>query len=196
MSMSEAKSADLPDRAAACRRHERQHLVRQEACRRVGVPASAGCDSRKAALQPRGGSRWQHPKRCVERAARIRSLSLHGLSHDAWGRYTAKGAWDYRILVPGYKDNLTDVAAAIGLHQLARAESMREEREVIAERYLTAFADVAGLELPATDPDRVHAWHLFQVKLPPGADRDGFLAGLQARGIGFSVHWRPLHLHR
>ena len=65
----------------------------------------------------------------------MRLLSLHGLSHDAWGRYSGKGSWDYRILAPGYKYNLTDVAAAIGIHQLARAEEMRQTREAIAHEY-------------------------------------------------------------
>lgn len=128
-----------------------------------------------------------------ERAARIRSLSLHGLSHDAWGRYTSKGSWDYRIVAPGYKYNLTDVAAAIGIHQLARAEAMRIERQTIAGRYRRELAGVVGL--PPEVPDRIHAWHLFQIRLPETLERDAFLAGLRARGIAFSVHWRPLHLH-
>ncbi len=133
-----------------------------------------------------------------ELAERMRSLSLHGLSHDAWGRYTAKGSWDYRILAPGYKYNLTDVAAAIGLHQLARAEAMRQRRQQVALHYLDALAEVEELELPEVPADRVHSWHLFQVRLKPGAldiDRDAFLGELRQRGIGFSVHWRPLHLH-
>ncbi len=133
-----------------------------------------------------------------ELATRVRCLSLHGLSRDAWGRYTAKGSWDYRILAPGYKYNLTDVAAAIGLHQLGRAEAMRRRREEIALRYLDELGAVEELELPAVPADRVHAWHLFQIRLRRGAleiDRDAFLEGLRERGIGFSVHWRPLHLH-
>ncbi len=131
-------------------------------------------------------------------ARRMRSMSLHGLSHDAWGRYTAKGAWDYRILAPGYKYNLTDIAAALGLHQLARAEDMRQQREAIAHAFLADLAGLDELELPCLDENRVHSWHLFQIKLHPGAftiDRDRFLEELRDRGIGFSVHWRPLHLH-
>lgn len=135
----------------------------------------------------------------AELAARMRSLSLHGLSNDAWGRYTSKGSWDYRILAPGYKYNLTDVAAALGLHQLERAEAMRRRREGIAAEYLERLGDLEELELPDPGPDdSVHAWHLFQIKLRPGAlaiGRDAFLDALRERGIGFSVHWRPLHLH-
>lgn len=135
----------------------------------------------------------------AELANRMRSLSLHGLSNDAWGRYTSKGAWDYRILAPGYKYNLTDVAAALGLHQLARAEEMRRARERVANELLGELGDVDELEMPpAPGPDRIHSWHLFQIKLRPGAlrlDRDEVLEELRARGVGFSVHWRPLHLH-
>ena len=132
-----------------------------------------------------------------ELADRIRCLSLHGLSHDAWGRYTSKGSWDYRILAPGYKYNLTDIASALGLHQLARAEAMRREREQIAETFSSAFADLPTLELPPAVENRIHSWHLYQIRLKTdsGIDRDAFLAGLRERGIGFSVHWRPLHLH-
>lgn len=129
---------------------------------------------------------------------RMRSLSLHGLSHDAWGRYTSRGSWDYRILAPGYKYNLTDIASAIGLHQLERAESMRREREAVAHAYRERLGDLEEIELPRFADDRQHAWHLFPIKLRLDrldVDRDDFLAGLRERGIGFSVHWRPLHLH-
>lgn len=129
---------------------------------------------------------------------RMRSMALHGLSTDAWGRYTSKGSWDYRILAPGFKYNLTDIAAAIGLHQLARAETMRQERQQLAEHYLEAFADLEELELPPRVPNRIHSWHLFQIRLKSGLsilDRDSFLGELRQRKIGFSVHWRPLHLH-
>ncbi len=131
-------------------------------------------------------------------AERMRSMSLHGLSHDAWGRYTAKGSWDYRIIAPGYKYNLTDIAAALGLHQLARAEQMRRQRQAIAEAFLEGLAEVDEIELPRRGKDRVHSWHLFQIKLRLDhltIDRDRFLEQLRARGVGFSVHWRPLHLH-
>lgn len=131
-------------------------------------------------------------------AATLRSLSLHGLSHDAWGRYSSQGAWDYRILAPGYKYNLTDMAAALGLGQLARAEAMRLARQQIAHRYLEAFAPLEEIELPPDPPNRIHSWHLFQIRLNLerlAIDRDSFLQALRQRGIGFSVHWRPLHLH-
>ena len=131
-------------------------------------------------------------------AHRMRLMSLHGLSHDAWGRYSGGGKWDYRILAPGFKYNLTDLAAAIGIHQLARAEAMRREREAVARRLLEAFADVEELELPATDENRIHSWHLFPIRLRLdrlAIDRNAFMEELKARGVGCSVHWRPLHLH-
>lgn len=133
-----------------------------------------------------------------EIAARIRSMSLHGLSHDAWGRYSGGGSWDYRIIAPGYKYNLTDVASSIGLHQLARAEEMRQERERIAHHYNAAFNSVDELERPFDDRHRVHSWHLYPVKLRLGQlslGRNAFIEELKQSGIGCSVHWRPLHLH-
>ena len=130
-------------------------------------------------------------------AERMRLMSLHGLSHDAWERYSG-GGWDYRIVAPGFKYNLTDVAAAIGLHQLARAELMRKERERIALQYREAFRDVEELELPPADENRISSWHLFPIRLELdrlAISRDEFIDELKRCGIGCSVHWRPLHLH-
>lgn len=131
-------------------------------------------------------------------AERIRMMSLHGLSGDAWTRFSATGSWDYQILAPGYKYNLTDVAAAIGIHQLARAEEMRRKREEIARVYREELEGVEEIDLPADSTDRVHAWHLFPIRLrleKLSIDRNEFLRELRAAGIGHSVHWRPLHLH-
>lgn len=131
-------------------------------------------------------------------AERMRLMSLHGLSHDAWERYSAGGSWDYRIVAPGYKYNLTDVAAAVGIHQLARAEEMRRERERVARLYFETLGELAELELPPTDDNRVHAWHLFPVRLNLErlrVDRNAFVEELKGAGVGCSVHWRPLHLH-
>jgi perosamine synthetase len=131
-------------------------------------------------------------------ADRMRLMSLHGLSHDAWKRYSGGSSWDYRILAPGYKYNMTDVAAAIGVHQLQRAEAMRLEREALAMRYRTELADVDELELPPVPADRIHSWHLFPIRLRLdllSIGRNGFIDQLRERGVGCSVHWRPLHLH-
>jgi dTDP-4-amino-4,6-dideoxygalactose transaminase len=134
----------------------------------------------------------------AELAARMRLLSLHGLSQDSWGRYSGNGQWDYRILAPGYKYNMTDIAAAIGVHQLARAEDMRRARQAVADIYREQLADICEIELPPTDANRIHAWHLFPIRLRLDAlaiDRDRFVQELHAEGVSCSVHWRPLHLH-
>jgi perosamine synthetase len=131
-------------------------------------------------------------------ADRMRLMSLHGLSQDAWERYSGGKTWDYRIVAPGYKYNLTDVAAAIGISQLARAEAMRKEREDVARAFSHAFADVEELEMPADDPERVHSWHLYPIRLRLDRltiDRNTFIEELKEAGVGCSVHWRPLHLH-
>ena len=131
-------------------------------------------------------------------AERMRMMALHGLSTDAWGRYSGNGTWDYQILAPGFKYNLTDIAAAIGLHQLVRAEQMRLARERIAHRYFDALRNVEEIELPVDVDNRVHAWHLYPIKLRLrrlAIDRSGFIGDLAKLGIGCSVHWRPLHLH-
>lgn len=131
-------------------------------------------------------------------AEKIRLMSLHGLSRDAWKRYSENGNWDYRIVAPGYKYNLTDIAAAIGIHQLARAEEMRRQREQIALFYLKSMAELEELELPPVDENRLHSWHLFPVRLVQkvlSIKRNDFIEELKKRNVGCSVHWRPLHLH-
>jgi perosamine synthetase len=131
-------------------------------------------------------------------AKRIRLMSLHGLSRDAWRRYMDNGSWDYRIVSPGYKYNLTDIAAAIGIHQLARGEEMRRQRQEIAELYLREFAETREIELPPVDENHLHSWHLFPIRLrleTLSINRNEFIEELKRFGIGTSVHWRPLHLH-
>lgn len=131
-------------------------------------------------------------------AERMRLMSLHGLSADAWGRYSTNGKWDYKIVAPGYKYNLTDIAAAIGIHQLERAESMRRERERIARQYRDSLAGVSQIELPTEDENLIDSWHLYAIKLRLRRlriTRDAFMDELKREGVGCSVHWRPLHLH-
>ena len=135
-------------------------------------------------------------------ADRARIMRLHGISRDAWKRYMASGSWYYEIEEAGFKYNLTDLAAAIGLVQLERAEQMRARRERIAGLYGSAIAE-AGLtdlvQLPAgPGPADVHAWHLYPIRLELGRsarDRAATIELLAARGIGTSVHFIPLHLH-
>ena len=131
-------------------------------------------------------------------AARMRQMSLHGLSRDAWKRFAGNHAWDYKIVAPGYKYNMTDIAAAIGLHQLARAEENRLERQSIARFFREELAEIDQIELPPDPPDRVHSWHLFPIRLRLdrlSIKRNAFIERLRELGVGCSVHWRPLHLH-
>ena len=125
-----------------------------------------------------------------ELADRIRTMSLHGMSHDAYRRYEGGGEWDYEVLAAGYKYNMTDLAAALGLAQLARAAEMRERRRALAQRYTEALSGVEELELPAEPPDRRSSWHLFAVRCRSG--RDALIERLRQQGVGTSVHWRPL----
>jgi len=131
-------------------------------------------------------------------ALRMRQMSLHGLSHDAWKRYSGNNSWDYRIVAAGFKYNFTDVAAALGLCQLRRADEMRCQREAIARDYFRDFADLEQIELPLDPENRLHSWHLFPIRLHLGRlriDRNEFVDEIRSRGVGCSVHWRPLHLH-
>jgi perosamine synthetase len=131
-------------------------------------------------------------------AGRMRMMSLHGISKDAWKRYTAEGSWYYEILHPGFKYNLTDLAAALGLEQLARQTELRDARERISRRYTEAFSQLEEVTCPAARSDRGHAWHLYVIEIDPvklRISRNDFIDALRAEGIGTSVHFIPLHLH-
>jgi perosamine synthetase len=130
-------------------------------------------------------------------AERMRLMSLHGMSKDAWKRYTSAGSWYYEVVAPGFKYNLTDIASAIGNVQLKRAHELWQERRRIANAYHELLGDIPGLELPREAPDRQHSWHLFSVKLDLDVwrmGRDAFIEGLKQQGIASSVHWMPLHM--
>lgn len=131
-------------------------------------------------------------------ADRMRVMSLHGMSKDAWRRYATANAWHYEIIAPGFKYNLTDIASAIGRVQLARADELWQARRRVANEYRDALRDIPGLELPPELSDREHSWHLFALRIDLGVwthGRDAFIRGLHERGIGASVHWQPLHMH-
>ena len=129
-------------------------------------------------------------------AERMRVMCLHGMSKDAWKRFSAEGSWYYEIVAPGFKYNLTDVASAIGLVQLRRAEDLWEQRRRVVDAYRETLAAIPGLRLPVERADRQHAWHLFPIRLDLNVwpDRAAFIEGLRLRGIGCSVHYMPLHL--
>ncbi len=166
--------------------------------RAVGTTADITCFSfyaNKCITTGEGGMAVTNDDR---HADRMRIMSLHGMSKDAWQRYTAVGSWYYEIVAPGFKYNLTDIAAAIGRVQLKKAEALWNARRKIADAYGRALADIEGIELPVESSDRRHAWHLYCVRLDLDVwkqGRDAFIDQLKDRGVGTSVHWQPLHMH-
>ena len=130
-------------------------------------------------------------------ARRMKTMRLHGMNHDAFDRFTSKvPSWYYEIVAPGFKYNLTDVAAAIGIHQLKRADAFRQRRAEIAQRYDIGLAGLPLLTPPHAAPGDRHAWHLYPIRLGDAAPigRDTVVERLYAAGIGCSVHYIPLHL--
>jgi len=132
-------------------------------------------------------------------ADRIRMLSLHGLSRDAWNRYSQKGSWYYEIVDLGYKYNMSDIQAAIGLHQVGRIDEFTARRREIAGMYDRAFSELDGIILPPRDNEKSrHIYHLYTIRLRLErltVSRDRFIEALRAENIGTSVHFIPLHLH-
>lgn len=129
-------------------------------------------------------------------AARIAVASLHGMDRDAWKRYDSSGSWFYEIHDTGFKYNLSDVHAAIGLAQLRRVEELTRRRQAIARAYNEAFADEPALQIPTTGPGLEHAWHLYVLRLRSDVlriNRNQFVESLRARGVGTSVHCIPLN---
>jgi dTDP-4-amino-4,6-dideoxygalactose transaminase len=133
-----------------------------------------------------------------EWANRMRVMSLHGISLDAWDRYTDKGSWYYEIIRPGYKYNLTDIAAALGIEQLKRCEQFYQARRRIAAQYDEAFRHLPEVQIPNCTEDVQHAWHLYVIQLNLERlkiNREEFIKALKSQNIGTSVHFIPLHLH-
>jgi dTDP-4-amino-4,6-dideoxygalactose transaminase len=131
-------------------------------------------------------------------ADRIRLMRLHGMSRDAWKRYSAEGSWRYEVLEAGYKYNLTDPQAALGLVQLSKCEHMWKARAEIAKKYDRALGSIEAYRTPQIAPDVQTAWHLYVVLIEPDLlriSRDRVIEELRSRGIGTAVHFIPLHLH-
>jgi perosamine synthetase len=192
-----ARSRDLPVVEDAAHAFPSSRDGRQAGT--VGVVGALSFYATKTITTGEGGMLVTDSAKIANRA---RSMRLHGLTRDAWKRYSGGGSWYYEIEDVGFKYNLTDLAAAIGLVQLGRAEAMRIERERVARRYGRAFraAGLADLvELP-NDPstEEVHAWHLYPVRLNLdrlSIGRAAVIDRLGEVGIGASVHFIPLHLH-
>ncbi|MBR0009176.1 MULTISPECIES: DegT/DnrJ/EryC1/StrS family aminotransferase [Bacillus] len=134
-----------------------------------------------------------------ELADKIRVLSLHGMSKAAWNRYSSNGSWYYEVESPGYKMNMFDLQAALGLHQLKRLDDMQKRREEIAGRYQTAFQQIPGLITPFVHDDGRHAWHLYVLQVDEkkaGVTRSEMITALKDEyNIGTSVHFIPVHIH-
>jgi len=131
-------------------------------------------------------------------AEHMRALSLHGMSRDAWKRYSETGSWYYEVLDAGYKDNMTDIQAAIGIHQLRKLDGFIARRQEIAARYDEAFSGLNAFDLPQRLPQRNHIYHLYTIRLKPGTlkiNRAEFIDELRRLKIGTSVHFIPLHRH-
>ncbi len=133
-----------------------------------------------------------------DQIAAARLWSLHGLDRDAWKRYSNEGSWYYEVVVPGFKYNMTDIQAALGLAQLNRLAEFQERRRVVAGRYNAAFTNHPSLEPPTVRDYVVPSWHLYVLRLNLETlriDRAQVMEELKARNIGASVHFIPVHLH-
>jgi dTDP-4-amino-4,6-dideoxygalactose transaminase len=199
-------AADMPALLAIARRHglkvieDAAHaLPTTSAGQRVGLLASdATVFSFYANKTITTGEGGMLVTRDAELAKRAKVMRLHGMSRDAFDRYTSTlPSWAYEIVAPGYKYNLTDIAAALGIHQLRRLDAFHRQREGLAAAYDAALADLPIVLPPRSATGDVHAWHLYVVRLGDGAkvERNRFIERLYAAGIGCSVHYIPLHLH-
>ncbi len=164
----------------------------------IGTLGDITCFSFYATKTLTTGEGGMATTRHQEYAERMRMLSLHGISRDAWKRYTAEGSWRYEIMETGYKYNMTDIQAAIGLAQLAKCGEMRARRASIADRYHRGLRSLDGFTIPDMAEDSGNAWHLYVVRANSSVlriNRDRIVEDLKNRGIGTSVHFIPLHLH-
>lgn len=131
-------------------------------------------------------------------ARRLRLLGYHGMSRDSWSRYSDKGSWYYQVEVPGFKCNLSDMHAALGLTQLAKIDRLLEQRRSVAAALTAALSGCEAVELPSEYPGNWHTWHLYVIRLRLerlSAGRDEFIKALRAENIGTSVHFIPVHRH-
>ncbi|MCD6681067.1 MAG: DegT/DnrJ/EryC1/StrS family aminotransferase [Burkholderiaceae bacterium] len=131
-------------------------------------------------------------------ARRARVMRLHGIDRDAFNRYVSKKpAWNYEVVAPGFKYNLTDIAASLGIHQLGRVRGFQQRRSEMAARYREGLSGLPLLAPPDAAQGDTHAWHLYVIRLADDAplSRDEFIDQMAKLGIGCSVHFIPLHLH-
>ena len=166
--------------------------------RMVGAIGDITCFSfyaTKSITTGEGGMATTHHAHYAER---MRSMSLHGITKDAWSRYAGTGSWYYEIREPGFKYNLTDIAASIGIEQLRKSRRFWTARARIAAAYHDAFSELPEIQRPLCRPGYDHAWHLYVIQLNPERlriTRDDFIEALKKEQIGTSVHFMPLHMH-
>jgi dTDP-4-amino-4,6-dideoxygalactose transaminase len=187
--------AVIEDAAHACSASFRGRPVGSEMAAGSSWAACFSFYATKTLATGEGGMVTTDSEDCAER---IRVMSLHGISKDAWKRYTAEGSWYYEIVAPGYKYNMPDIIAAIGLAQLRKVETMRQRREEIARRYNEAFAQYPEIETPTVREHVGHAWHLYMLRLnfeSLAIGRDEFIQHLKKANVSSSVHFIPLHVH-
>jgi dTDP-4-amino-4,6-dideoxygalactose transaminase len=129
---------------------------------------------------------------------KARIIGHHGMSRDAWQRFDRAGSWYYEVVLPGFKYNMTDVQAAIGLHQLDRLAGFQQRRREVVELYQQGLGDLAAIRLPVERPEVESAWHLYVLQLNLERltiGRNQFIEELKNRNIGTSVHYLPVHMH-
>lgn len=166
--------------------------------RNVGTIGDFGCFSFYVTKNITTGEGGMVLTRSEEDAARIKVLGLHGMSKDAWKRFGDEGYKHYYVVAPGFKYNMMDLQAAIGLEQLARVEPYWQRRQAIWKRYVEELADLPLQLPPEPAPDTRHAHHLFSVQIDEargGISRDAFLDAMTAQGIGVGVHYLALTEH-
>ncbi|MCK4546900.1 MAG: DegT/DnrJ/EryC1/StrS family aminotransferase [Candidatus Eisenbacteria sp.] len=166
--------------------------------RRAGTMGDTGCYSFYAIKNMTTGEGGLLATNDDEIAERARILSLHGISKDAWKRYSSQGSWFYEVTLPGFKYNMSDLQASLGLHQLAKLDGFIERREQLARRYDRAFEEMEEIEIQRVRPERRHARHLYPVLIDLerlSIDRAQFIEALRAENIGSTVNFIPVHLH-
>ena len=166
--------------------------------RMVGSSADIACYSFYANKTITTGEGGMATTDDEELADRMRVMSLHGISKDAWKRFSKEGSWYYEIVAPGFKYNMPDTAAAIGVNQLKKADGFHAARKSIAAKLTEGLSGISGITLPFERDDAKHSWHLYVIRIDKqicGISRNEFIEKMTAANIGSSVHYTPLHLH-
>ena len=186
--------AIIEDAAHALPAKYRGHTIGSSVYGRIPVLSAFSFYATKNLTTAEGGM-LTGPEEIIEEA---RVWSLHGMSRDAWKRYGAGGSWFYEVTRPGFKYNMTDLQAALGLHQLRKLPGFQARRGAIAKQYHEAFGTMPQFQIPASREEVEHAWHIYALRLNSeilGISRDCFIEELAARRISSSVHFIPIHLH-